>query len=419
MKKIRIGLFGGWRGDQLMGIMDSCGAELVALCDKREDIRQAVGEKYPGIQTFSDFDSFIQYDMDGVILANYFHRHAEYAIRCLGAGKAVYSETMPSVTMAESVALCRAVERTGGFYMLGENYMYFKGTMALEELYKSGRLGRFVYGEGEYFHPNSTIQCNHLAPGEYHWRNWLPATYYLSHSLAPVLKITDARPKRVTAMASFTPDMFAGTARRNADALAMILIQTDQDAMIKVCGCAGLNPHDDWYRIAGTQGSAELVRGTRDRVRVNHLPDQLPTPDTLPETVYQAQWPCDGELADQATHSGGDFWVLREFVECLRDGKQPFLDVYRATDISSVAILGWRSILNGNCGYDIPDFRREEDRLLYENDHASPFPDESGFATTPCCSHPDYQPGEADLKHAREVDWPIFSYLVDSPEKSR
>ena len=89
---------------------------------------------------------------------------------------------------------------------------------------------------------------------------------------------------------------------------------------------------------------------------------------------------------------------MREFLTCLREGKTPFFDVYKATAMSAVGILAHRSVLNGGSPYDIPDFRLEEDRLKYENDTLSPFPDENGVRTLPCCSNPDYAPSPAQTE---------------------
>ena len=47
-----------------------------------------------------------------------------------------------------------------------------------------------------------------------------------------------------------------------------------------------------------------------------------------------------------------------------------------------MAILAHRSILNGNCAYDIPDFRREEDRVKFENDWETPFYGSDGSLPT-------------------------------------
>jgi len=87
-------------------------------------------------------------------------------------------------------------------------------------------------------------------------------------------------------------------------------------------------------------------------------------------------------------------------VECVNEGKQPPhpFDIYSATVMSSVGILGFRSILDGGKPYDIPDFRKEEDRKLYENDYLTPFwSDDGGEPTLPCCSDPNYKPSENQM----------------------
>ena len=44
--------------------------------------------------------------------------------------------------------------------------------------------------------------------------------------------------------------------------------------------------------------------------------------------------------------------------------------------MSATAIMGWRSVLEDSRQLDIPDFRKESDRALYENDTLTPFPAE-------------------------------------------
>ena len=56
-----------------------------------------------------------------------------------------------------------------------------------------------------------------------------------------------------------------------------------------------------------------------------------------------------------------------------------------------MGILEQRSLLEQGVPYDIPDFRKEEDRKKYENDHLCPLPRAGKPADQPCCSHPDYE----------------------------
>ena len=102
--------------------------------------------------------------------------------------------------------------------------------------------------------------------------------------------------------------------------------------------------------------------------------------------------------------------VINDFVRCMENNEEPYWNVYRATTTASVAILAWRSVLNGGKSYDIPDFRKEEDRLKYENDNASPYPDELYNVDIPCSSQP-YAPSEEDMETAKDM-WKNADYLV-------
>ena len=81
MDKIKIGVFGAGRGrvmiDTVAGYPD---AELVAICDKYEYLldrcAEMAEEKGLNVTMYTDFDKFIEHDMDAVILANYAHEHA-------------------------------------------------------------------------------------------------------------------------------------------------------------------------------------------------------------------------------------------------------------------------------------------------------------------------------------------------------
>lgn len=101
---------------------------------------------------------------------------------------------------------------------------------------------------------------------------------------------------------------------------------------------------------------------------------------------------------------GGDYFVIHKFFESIRENKRPDFDAYFATRLSSVAIMAHRSVLANGMLYDIPDFRREEDRVKYENDHTTPFWSTNGKEPNiPCCSHPDYRPSEQQLNNYRKA----------------
>ena len=110
--------------------------------------------------------------------------------------------------MAEGVALVRAAEKSKAFYMLCENYPYMDFNIEMRRIYKGGTIGKVLFGEGEYNHPGNVYSqesARELFDSMKHWRRFLPATYYITHSLAPLMLATDSKPMRVTALPVFDP----------------------------------------------------------------------------------------------------------------------------------------------------------------------------------------------------------------------
>ena len=104
--KIRVGVIGVGRGQSFArSATATVGMELVAICDQWEEKLKEVGQQY-GVTTYTDYDKFLEHEMDAVILANYFHHHAPFAIKALKAGKHVMSETAANKTPANRSARC-------------------------------------------------------------------------------------------------------------------------------------------------------------------------------------------------------------------------------------------------------------------------------------------------------------------------
>jgi hypothetical protein len=87
----------------------------------------------------------------------------------------------------------------------------------------------------------------------------------------------------------------------------------------------------------------------------------------------------------------------------------PFLDVYRGVAMSSVGILAWKSALEDGKPFDVPDFRDEESREPYENDHWSPWPEHAGPGQPPPSILGRQEPSSEQMAHAKEV-WARMGY---------
>ena len=375
MKTIRVGVVGVGRGRTFSGMASHVGMELVALCDTWEERLLKEGERL-GVATYTDYDEFLSHDMDAVVLANFFHQHTPFAVKALSVGKHVLSECAACSTLGEGVELTRAVEKSGCIYMLAENYPYMVYNQEMRKLYKEGFVGEFKYGEGEYVHPDPAHVKSGRSPGLNHWRNWMPATYYCTHSVAPVMFITDTRPVKVNGfVVPYDYDDPTNTlSSQRSDTAGIIILRMDNDAVVKSLHGA-LRGHGNYTRIHGNTGLMENCRcGDHNSLRI-HKPEYDATDGKAIEEVYLPEFPEYAEEAHKAGHGGGDFYTSYHFANAIRSGEQPYLDVYRAVDMSIVGILAYKSVLNDSAPLDVPDFRDEAQRKQYENDDWSPDPD--------------------------------------------
>lgn len=409
-KKVKIGVFGLGRGSHYLQSFLDCGAEVVAVCDRIQSrLDEAVKVVGEGLATYTDFDAFIEHEgLNGVFLANYFHEHAKYAIRCLEKNINVMTECTSNANMADGVALVRAAEKSQGFYMIAENYPYMTVNMEMKKIYESGSLGKCVMAEGEYNHPEKPGNAwfvRYHRPYLHHWRNYLARCYYITHSIGPLMYITGAMPKKVNAFAAYTPDvkdslagLFVG------DVAAFVNTQNDDGSVYRISGHSSFGALDCSYRVCGMKGQVENVRGMENQLMLRYNPWDRPADVEKNNTLYTpVRNDKDEELIKKTGHGGSDFIIAREFVNCIRNGEKPAFDEYFATAMASVAILAHRSVLNGGASYDVPDFHKEEDRKLWENDTDMPFPTDGKAGTVPCTSNGGYNPCEETFREYLEL----------------
>lgn len=411
MGNLKIGIFGVGRGMYLAKDFMLNGCDIVAICDCRKQcLEEAAKQLGNTAAVYESFDEFIEHDMDAVVLANNFHEHAPYAIKCFERGLHVLSECISNGTMAEGVELIRAFEKSSSIYMIAENYPQMIFNREIKRICDSGTLGKILYAEGEYNHPVASNDAQFLKTYQYldkHWRNFLPRTYYITHSLGPVMWATGATPVKVTAFAAFAPkNENEPCASYVGDRAAIITTQNNDGSIFRVTGCAAFGAHHNSYRVCGTNGQIENLRGMNEKVMLRY--NDWSKPEGAEEiNMYTPAWnDKDEEIIKSSGHGGGDYLTVRMFVDCIKAKVQPEhpFDIYSAVNMSSVGILSHRSMLDGGIPYDIPDFHKEECRKQYENDRLTPFYGPDGSEPTiPCCSHTDYKPTEKQLELCNEL----------------
>ena len=393
MGKLKIGVFGGARGNVMIEVlMHRPDAVLVAVCDKYEPLLEQVKRNAAAagldVACYTSFDEFIKHDMDAVVLANYATQHAPFAIRCMNAGMHVLSEVLPCESMAQAVELIETVERTGKVYAYAENYCYMDTTFEMWRRYKEGTIGEIHYADCSYIHDCTSIWANITYGERDHWRNRLYPTFYCTHSLGPIITITGRRPVRVVGFENPPIEQFyeLGHAGGHAGGIEMVVL--DNGANVRsIHGPLKREPAFTRYEVYGEKGTLQTAEDGRVRCYVEG--EQMCSGNA---EVYAPQKfvAVDAAGAGPQSHGGSDFYPTHCFIQKILgkpDGEW-CIDVYQAVDMGICGILAYRSILNGNAPVDVPDLRDPAQRDAYRNDRACTSPDEAGDQLLPVSSYP-------------------------------
>ena len=89
------------------------------------------------------------------------------------------------------------------------------------------------------------------------------------------------------------------------------------------------------------------------------------------------------EMKRHGGHVGADCFSTYFFLKFVKGEITPFFDVYRSVSLSAAGILSWYSALTGK-EYNIPDFRKKEDRDKVRGDYRMPFAKKYSELTLPC-----------------------------------
>ncbi len=390
MKKIRVGVLGAYRGTGMINYCKEAGnAEVVAICDKWKEGLEKQKEQNVGLDItyYDNFEDFIKHDMDAVVLANYAHQHAPFAIRAMKEGKHVFSEVLPVQTLKEAVELVEAVEETGKIYAYGENYCYMQGPYEMRRLYREGKIGELEYADAEYAHNTEKIWPSITYGDKNHWRNKMYATFYCTHSLGPIIHITGLRPVSVIGFESANNERGLRVGR-GGGCWGVEMVTLENGGVVKSLH-GSLYKNSYWYSINGTHGRMETARqdagqGSFSRIYVN-ADEYSGEYAGRPIETYMPQ-DRDEEIkrVSYFGHGGSDYWSMYHFVEkILGNEDADIIDVYEALDMGLCGMMAYRSILNGNIPMEVPNMRDKAVREKYRNDVACTDPEVAGDQLIP------------------------------------
>lgn len=391
MKKIRIGVFGAYRGTSMISYCEvSDRAEVVAICDKWDEALEIQKEnlKDDRITYYHDFEDFIRHDMDAVVLANYATEHAPFAIRCLERGLHVFSEVLPCQTMKEAVELIEAIEKSGRIYAYGENYCYMPAVYEMRRLYREGKIGEFEYGEGEYIHNGEPFWPSVTYGERDHWRNDMYINFYCTHSIGPIIHMTGLRPVSVVGFESLKNERKLRVGAKSG-LFGIEMITLENGGIIKSIH-GWLYKNSIWYTVYGSKGRMESARedakcGDVHKIYVNADKYSGEYQDEHLECYEPVSY--DPEKVEAFGHGGSDYYCIDQFVKkVLGDPEADTIDIYEALDMYLPGMFAYRSVLDGGIPKEIPNLRDPAVRGQYRNDTACTDPKVAGDQLLPTCS---------------------------------
>lgn len=367
---IKIGISGVRGLSTLMGFNSIPGVTIEALCDLNEELLKEQSKKFGIPKSFRVFEDMLETDIDAVVIATPMQCHVPQAMAALEAGKHVMSEVTAGVTMDELWWLIECVEKYKKVYMMAENYCYIPQLQTIQNMVDKGLFGEVYFGEGEYLHnlkDLTTYNYGLQKSGKTSWRKFWQlgkrGAFYPTHSLGPVMKWFKG--DHIDSVSCFGTGWHT-TKEFRQDDTTLTICRMKSGKLIKIrLDCISERPHNvTYYSLQGTKGCYEAPRGLGDDHKIwlkDYSPEHghatwKPLKDFyeyLPERYLKAT-----EEQKSAGHWGGDFFVVQDFIDSVKNGIKPNIDVYEACEWTAVGILSELSVMNGGKEIKMPDFTK-------------------------------------------------------------
>ena len=363
-RKWKVGVAGaghlGWPGGTYSTLFESHPrTEVTAICDVDLDRLEKVGEnlKLKDSQLFTEYDNFINADIDIVMIATPMPLHAEHTIKAMENGKHVLCELTAATTVGDCEKVVSAVKGSKKIYMLAENFSYFHFIREWKKIINEGKLGKIFYAEGEYVH-----EIRHLLvdenTGERLWRADRPALHYCAHSLGPLLYLMEDRIIKATASGkeiNIWPNVGVG-----AIDMQVALFETQKGSTIKMLRSqvAPRYPEIVFYSLYGTEGFVE--NGRTEQFRADSR-GQLYIESEKGDKKEARTINCSPGVPDapdeaKIGHGTAEYYLIRDFMNALDNNRKPPIDVIRAMDYTVPGIIAQEAAMKGNVWLDVPLF---------------------------------------------------------------
>ena len=340
MDKVRLAIVGCGTISRLNapGYLMHDGCEVTALCDpiaERAEERASEWGIEPGIHTSYE-DVLNDGSVDAVELLTPTFLHAEQIIAGLEAGKHVSCQKPVAVDLAEMGKIVAAVESADTFFRTTENFLYYPPIVKARELIRDGALGEVSMVRIRTLRGSMEGAILPIMEGAYTWRQD-PARNAGGmlyddgwHKVATAIwwgGDVERVSAHVTRSDNFLDEMPSVAMWKYAGG--------DRLAVIEYAGASEMPmrtryyPADEFMEVIGSKGVLWVTRCTGEML------DMPPVVLHLGNESVSYQVPMDW--------IDGFNGAAADFVDGIREGRQPMMDVRFSEDVLRAILAMYRS----------------------------------------------------------------------------
>ena len=127
---------------------NSKNANLIAVCDLKQEKLDKIKERYPETLTHLDFDEMLKNpDIDVVSIAVPSGMHADFAVKAMKAGKNVLVEKPVDITVEAALRIEKARQETGMKAGVVHQNRYNPDMPLMHDAVVSGKIGKVLFGD--------------------------------------------------------------------------------------------------------------------------------------------------------------------------------------------------------------------------------------------------------------------------------
>ncbi len=386
---MRVAVVGlGGRG---LGLLKSCllrmyeDVEVVAVCDVYED-RTEKGKKavmhskrgnIPVVST--NYKDIIGLDeVDSVLIFTSWEDHIKIAIEAMNIGKSVGMEVGGAYDLQDCYDLVATYEQTGQLCMLLENCNYGEYELMVLNLVKKGLFGEIVFCEGGYMHDLRKEITDGEKNRHYRLRNYISRNCenYPTHEIGPlakVLKINNGN--RFTSLCSFGSksvglkdyiqrfrsknEKLMNTEFKQNDIIVTVLKCLNGETVTIFLDTTLPRYYSRRFTVRGTRG---MYSEDNNVVFVDGMIESLKilkgNGKRFLKTHGHPLWSKNNKRFKKFGHGGMDWFVIRAFIETVKNDAYAPIDVYDAATYMAITALSEISLQNDSSIVEFPDFTK-------------------------------------------------------------